>query len=238
MSEIYLIRHGQAGTRTLYDTLSDLGREQSKRLGDSLVEQKLIFTHALCGNLQRQRETAEAVLSRYNHAGASFPAIATDVGWNEFDLDAVYREIAPVLTAKDPQFRAEYEEMQLQMVDQSHDIHRRWSRCDMLVLRAWLSGAVPVQTETFQMFQDRIAAALAGLERFGPEDRVAVFTSATPIAIATGIVLGTEMRTRIRLAGSQYNSAYTTLHRRDGEWSLFSFNNVPHLPDSTMRSLR
>ena len=32
MSRIYLVRHGQAGTRADYDTLSDVGLEQSRLL--------------------------------------------------------------------------------------------------------------------------------------------------------------------------------------------------------------
>ena len=65
-----------------------------------------------------------------------------------------------------------------------------------------------------------------------------VFTSATPIAVAAGIVLDVDARTRFRLAGALYNSAYTVLRAKDGEASLFSFNNIPHLEDPDARTFR
>ena len=33
LSRVYLVRHGQAGTRKAYDSLSDLGRRQAQTAG-------------------------------------------------------------------------------------------------------------------------------------------------------------------------------------------------------------
>jgi broad specificity phosphatase PhoE len=238
VSALYLFRHGQAGTRARYDTLSDLGREQARKLGESLAAHGVRFTAALSGALERQRQTATEVRQAYRDAGLPFPEIAVDPGWSEFDLDGVYRDVAPVLAAGDAEFRAEYEEMLAQMDDDGHAIHRRWSRCDMAVLRAWLTGQVPVRTESWIEFRARVADALERMAAFRPDDRVAIFTSATPIGIACGAVLGVGDETRIRLTGALYNSAFATLHRRAGEWLLFSFNNVPHLAEESMRTFR
>ena len=38
MSRIYLVRHGQAGTRKAYDSLSELGKRQSRLLGEYFHE--------------------------------------------------------------------------------------------------------------------------------------------------------------------------------------------------------
>jgi broad specificity phosphatase PhoE len=238
LSAVTFFRHGQAGTRNRYDTLSPLGREQARSLGRYLAAHRFRFTAAFSGALERQRETAGEVERAYCEAGLELPEISVDPGWNEFDLDAVYRDVAPVLASADPAFHAEYEEMREQMVDEEHHIHRRWSHCDMMVLRAWVSGSVAVECETWTAFHERITGALDRLTGFGPDDQVAVFTSATPIGIVCGTVLGIEQRTAMRLTGSLYNSAYTTVHRRDGEWSLFSFNNIPHLTEEAVRSFR
>jgi broad specificity phosphatase PhoE len=237
VSSIYLVRHGQAGTRLNYDALSDLGRRQAVLLGESLIAQGIQFAACIAGAMQRQQETAAEVSKAYARAGAAFPEIETDPEWNEFDLDAVYRDLAPVIAAEDPQFRAEFEEMQGQMADAAHSIHRRWSRCDIQVVRAWLEGRHPCQGETWEAFQQRIERAYAGLDRFG-SGNVAVFTSATPIGVGAGIALQAATPVRARLAGVLYNSAYSVLRRKNGEMALFSYNNTPHLVDGSVRTFR
>jgi broad specificity phosphatase PhoE len=61
MSRLYLVRHGQAGTRKAYDSLSELGRRQARLLGEYFVSEKIHFTGAYCGALVRQEETAAEV---------------------------------------------------------------------------------------------------------------------------------------------------------------------------------
>ncbi len=101
MSTIYLVRHGQAGTREHYDCLSDLGQTQARLLGEYFASQKLTFDTAISGALQRQRQTAEAVAQ----AATNFLAITIDENWDEFDLTRIYREIAPQLCAEDADLR-------------------------------------------------------------------------------------------------------------------------------------
>jgi broad specificity phosphatase PhoE len=235
---LYLFRHGQAGTRTDYDTLSELGRRQSRLLGESLVAQQVHFTAAFSGELSRQQQTAAAVGEAYAGAGVPFPAIETDDHWNEFDLDAVYRDLAPVLAAGDPQFRVEHEEMLRHSADQSHSIHRRWTRCDLMVLRAWVAGSHPSTGETWQAFQERVTGSRDRFSGFSSGANVAVFTSATPMGVWAGVALGADSRTVVRLAGALYNSAYLVLRLRQSDLSLFSFNNVPHLNDPALRTFR
>ncbi len=61
MSALYLFRHGQAGTRDHYDTLSGRGREQTRLLGEHLAAQGPVFTKFYCGALERQRQTAAQI---------------------------------------------------------------------------------------------------------------------------------------------------------------------------------
>jgi hypothetical protein len=42
----------------------------------------------------------------------------------------------------------------------------------------------------------------------------------------------------MRLAGSLYNSSFTSFWLRDGDLALFSFNNIPHLADQDLRTFR
>src|SRR3954463_13985995 len=110
MSRLYMVRHGQAGTRQAYDSLSDLGRRQAQLLGEYFAAQGIRFTAAYCGELLRQRQTAEEVRQACLAAAAPFPQIEVEPCWNEFDLDHVYTGLAPQLCAADPEFSREYEE--------------------------------------------------------------------------------------------------------------------------------
>ena len=90
MSLIYFFRHGQAGTRDNYDSLSDIGRRQTELLGEYLAMQRIEFRAAYVGTMSRQQQTAAAVADAYQRAGLALPALQTLPAWNEFDLDHVY----------------------------------------------------------------------------------------------------------------------------------------------------
>ena len=190
MSQIYLVRHGQAGLRHDYDTLSDLGRAQAGLLGEYLAAQGLRFNAIYAGALARQQQTAEAVRQSYARAGIETPAIRTEPLWNEFDLDQVYRDLTPVLSDADPQFRSDYEDMRRQARDAASPIHRTWSPCDTAVVRAWIDGRHECRGESWADFQTRVGQAMETLACYASGESVAVFTSATPIAISIGNALG------------------------------------------------
>ena len=137
---VYFIRHGQAGSRQDYDRLSDLGREQSSRLGAWLGQRQIQFDQAWSGRLTRQRETADQVRQAYSRTRADFPEIKASACWDEFDLDAVYRGIGPQLAGRDDEFRRQLAELQQQAMDAGSRVHRTWARCDTTVVRAWVDG--------------------------------------------------------------------------------------------------
>jgi broad specificity phosphatase PhoE len=229
LSSLYLIRHGQAGLRHSYDTLSNLGRCQARLLGESLVAQSVRFQAIYAGALARQRQTAEEVWQVYARAGVKAPEIVIDPGWNEFDLDQVYREFAPLLSDADPQFGADYAEMRRQARDETSPVHRTWSPCDTAVVRAWTQGRYRCSGESWLDFQGRVMRNLDRLAAHGSGESVAIFTSATPIAVWIGMALGVENGRIMRLAGVIYNSAVSTVRLRERDLTLFSFNNVGHL---------
>ena len=230
MSSIYLVRHGQAGLRHDYDTLSAVGQRQARLLGEYLVRENVSLRAIYSGALMRQRQTAEAVRQACLDAGLAVPEIVTEPCWNEFDLDQVYRDLAPVLSEADPKFRAEYEEMRRQARDENSAVHRRWLPCDTAIVRAWTEGRHACKGESWEEFRARVARGLEPLGRHASGEAVAVFSSATPIAISIGNSVGAENGRVMRLAGVMYNSAVSTLRLRNGDLTLFGFNQVAHLP--------
>jgi hypothetical protein len=61
------------------------------------------------------------------------------------------------------------------------------------------------------------------------QDNILVVTSATPLAIWTGLSLEISDERIMRLAGAVYNASYTILRLRKEQLRLFTFNAVPHL---------
>jgi len=233
-----LVRHGQAGLRHDYDMLSDLGRTQARLLGEYLAAQNVQFNAVYSGALTRQRETARETLGAVARAGLRAPAIQIDPRWNEFDLDAVYRAIAPRLREENPQFRAEHEKL-LQVLSQKNSpAHRAWTVSDTLVVRAWVEGRYEVPVETWQAFRERVSSAAEAMSHFPSGESVAVFSSATPIAVWVGMALALEGRHVMRLAGVTYNAALTTMRVRADDLALFTFNGTPHLTEPHLRTFR
>jgi broad specificity phosphatase PhoE len=239
---VYLVRHGQAGTRDSYDSLSELGQRQSRLLGEYFVSQGIEFTAAYSGAMLRQQQTAAQVSTAYTEAGVPFPEIIIDSQWNEFDLAHVYREIGPLLCEADPEFRSEYEEMR-QQVRQSAglheaEVHRRWRPCDTKIVEAWIAGRFPYGGETWNQFRERVAGCRVTLSAAPRHANILAFTSATPTAILTGLALDiTDERVR-QLAGVLYNASYTVLLQRDERLQLFQYNAVPHLSTPELRTHR
>jgi len=239
---VYLVRHGQAGTRDSYDSLSQLGQRQSRLLGEYFVSQGIEFTAAYSGAMLRQQQTAAQVSTAYTEAGVPFPEIIIDSQWNEFDLAEVYREIGPLLCEADPEFRSEYEEMrqQVRQSDGAHEaeVHRRWRPCDTKIVETWIAARFPFGGETWNQFRERVAGCRVTLSAAPHHANILAFTSATPTAILTGLALDiTDERVR-QLAGVLYNASYTVLRQRGERLKLFQFNAVPHLAAPELRTHR
>ena len=242
MSSVYLVRHGQAGTRDSYDSLSDLGRRQSRLLGEFFLSQGIEFAVVYSGAMSRQQQTAAEVSMAYTEAGVPFPEIIIDSDWNEFDLAQVYREIGPLLCEEDPEFRSEYEEMRRQVSESAgvHDaeVHRRWRPCDTKMVEAWIAGRFPYSGETWHQFRERLAARRLKLSDAPPQANILAFTSATPTGILTGLALDASDQRVRQLAGVLLNASYTVLRQRGEHLRLFQFNAVPHLTTPELRTHR
>jgi broad specificity phosphatase PhoE len=229
LSFIYLIRHGQAGTRENYDTLSEVGQEQARLLGEYFASQKIEWAAVISGSLSRQRRTAELVCEAMRRAGVTVPDVVTDERWNEFSLLSVYKSIARRLMKDDAQFARDVVEMQEAIRRDPRTTAGATGRCDQAVIRAWMENRFPELDveETWESFRERIHSCADTFD--GHERAIAVFTSATPIAVHAAATLGLTNEKLISILGVIYNTSVTVLRARNGETRLFTFNSVPHL---------
>jgi broad specificity phosphatase PhoE len=238
LSIVYLIRHGQAGSRDNYDVLSDLGGQQGSRLGEYFLGEGIRFDAVYSGSMTRQRLTAELVCATCLQGGAPVPDIATDPGWNEFSLAAVYRGISSRMIEENSEFASDFDEMQEALRQDPHITRGAAGRCDLAVMRAWVQNRYPdYDGESWVAFKSRVLSQISKLTAHAPEEVVAVFTSATPISILTGAALSAPEEKVVGLAGAVSNSSITVLRAQEEDLRLFSFNATPHLP-SSLRTFR
>ncbi len=242
MSTLYLVRHGQAGTRDAYDSLSELGRRQSRLLGEHFVAQGIRFDTAYCGAMLRQQRTAEEVSRAFADAGIAFPAITIDPAWDEFDLTQMHAEIAPQLCAEDPAFLREYQGMleQVRVSAGAHAarIHRKWLPCDTKLVDAWIGGRYRYSGESWEQFRNRVASSRLKIDDSHARENILIATSGIPIAIWAGLSLEIDDDRLMRLAGVLYNASYTVMRLREGQVRLFTFNAAPHLAADGVRTHR
>ena len=238
MSAIYLIRHGQAGPRHRYDELSELGRAQAAQLGRHFAAQGTTFTALYAGGLHRQQQTAEIVRAALAPSSGSTPEIVIDDGWNEFNLSSVYRALADHLSRDLPGFAEDFAEMQAALIADPNTVRGAAGRCDRLVIEAWMEHRyLHEEIPSWSEFRTRVEAQRDLFSRHEGE-RIAIFTSATPIAITVGAALGLTNEKILGLMGALYNTSVSELRLRDGELWLLSFNTSAHLDDPAMRTFR
>jgi len=242
LSTIYLVRHGQAGTRNAYDCLSPLGRRQARLLGEYLAAQRLVFSAAYSGSMKRQQDTAFEVQSAYRDLGVEFPEIVVKPDWDEFNLDRIYREIGPRMRSDDPSFREQYEAMQQEVrcsgSDQDAAVHRRWLPCDSRIVKAWIAGQYSYQGESWDDFRKRVAGCGCEWRNGTRKTNIIVFTSAMPVGIWAGLALDIADERVLRLAGVLHNSSYSILRCKAEDLRLHTFNAAPHLVQDDLRTYR
>ena len=239
MTDIYFVRHAQAGSRENYDLLSELGEHQARLLGEHLSAQGVRLDAVYAGAMRRQRETAEIACQAMARAGLGSAEVVTDDRWNEFSLISVYRAIAKRMMKEDPVFALDITEMQQAIARDPHTTGGAVGRCDQAVIRAWIENRYPdYEGESWVGFRDRIQSCSTELSaNHHHANAIAIFTSATPIAIVAGSALGLSDEKLLRILGVIYNTSVSVLKPRNGEMRLFTFNATPHL-DQSNRTFR
>jgi broad specificity phosphatase PhoE len=238
LTTVYMFRHGQAGDRARYDTLSPLGEEQARLLGRFLSRNGLRFDAVYCGALERQQITCRLVCEAFASEGRPLPEPFIDDRWNEFDIGRVFEEMATQLAANDEGFRRHYDELRQCITVPDSDVHRQWTRADNLTVQAWINQTYPYTGETWDQFTCRVLSCRQRLAEHGDDARVAVFTSATPIAIWMGAAHHLPANRVMELASIQVNSSYSTYRLTAEETRLVSFNEKPHLTEDRLLTCR
>ncbi|GAB5471357.1 MAG: histidine phosphatase family protein [Rhodospirillales bacterium] len=220
MAELTFVRHAQAGQLAgHYDTVSDLGREQARLLGDYLAAQEEPFDRLARGGLTRHALTME-ILAR-SLPDAPEPEVLP--GLNEYDFANLAKAYF-VLHPRPDDFRSD---------------RRVFFRVLRQALLAWSRDELPAEhlAESWQDFTGRIAEALADLSDPAKGERVLAVTSGGALSMMMAQVLGLTTETAIGLNLQTKNSGISRFIFTGRSLYLHSFNGAPHLETPARRHL-
>lgn len=232
MSQLTLIRHGQAAAFTPdSDRLTELGRQQSQKLGAYLVASGTHFDEVYTGTLQRQTETELIVAETVRAAGRAWPEAQRTAGWNEYDAGAITGKLAPVLAERDAGFARLMEDFRANA--QERDRNRYFQRMFETLMDGWVNGRISAEgCPTFEGFHASVCRARAELLERDGSRQVAVFTSGGPIGVCVQLALESPKAIALRLNWRVKNCSLTEfMFSGTNRHSLDSFNATPHLDD-------
>ena len=212
MGNLYLVRHGQASFgKADYDNLSDLGRQQSLRLGAYFKHRRLAFDMVIMGGLRRHAQTWEGIAQ-----GAGFdlkPLVWA--GLDEYDSEAVVKAIHPARLEK----------------PDTPELYKQHFRLLRDGLRAWMAGTTrPLGMPDYPSFVQGVVGALDHV-RTSNCSNVLIVSSGGPISTAVGQLLGTSAETTIELNFRIRNTSITEFSFNPKRHVLTSYNHLPHLEE-------
>lgn len=223
MSDLYLIRHGQASFGAAdYDVLSELGIRQSAELGKYTAQRPLHFDSVYTGPLKRQVDTAQHMVEEAERHGHEHPEVQVIDELSEYPAFELIDYFMPRVSKDDPQIAAALAE----------DAGPRTMNLVMqTVLTRWATGELVCdELESFAAFEARVVRGLRRIMHTeGRKRTVAVVTSGGPISVAMKHSLELPAHQTMRIGWIVANSSLTRFRFRDTELTLHSFNTVEHL---------
>ena len=210
MGKLYLVRHGQASFGAAdYDNLSDIGHQQSRRLGAYWRVKGMKFDSVMVGTLKRHTQTLDGLLE-------GLGTTASPLQWpglNEYDSAAVIAAIHPEPLPK----------------PDTPELYRHHFRLLKDGLTQWMNGVVsPKGMPSYAGFQKGVTSALDYV-RANLDGDVLLVSSGGPISTAVGHVLGTTPETTIELNLRIRNASITEFAFTPKRHMLVTYNTLPHL---------
>lgn len=216
MASLYLIRHGQAsfGAEN-YDSLSDLGVDQCRRLGVWWRERGHVPARVLVGPMVRHRQSADAFLEGYDQPLGM--TLLDDLA--EFDHENVLEVYRPDFAdkaaiarflASTPRPRQAFHQIFTEAVNRWHD-----GRFDGEYNESW------------PHFRQRVLAAFDQLR--GDSGDALVFTSGGVVSVMVQKVLALSDAHCFAINGLIHNSSVTRFLYKGDDASLHSLNSTAHL---------
>lgn len=224
MSILFMIRHGQASFgKANYDELSDLGRYQSRVLGERFFASGIRFDAVYSGTLARQKDTADISLSAISSKDSRIPPIQQMDAFNEYDSESVLRGLIPIMENEDADFKRDVESI--------FNDKKSFQRVFEKVMLRWVSGDYDVQG--LVQWENFCTCVIQGIDHImnqgGRGRNVALFTSGGPVSVAVGKALHLTGPDTLRVSWQVVNSSISCFKYNKNNFMLSTFNDHSHL---------
>jgi broad specificity phosphatase PhoE len=239
MGVLYLVRHAQASfLEPNYDKLSALGETQARVLGEYWAQRTITFDRVGVGPCARQKDTVRLVSATYQEAGLTFPEPEILAEFDEYQGEAVLRGSLPELLAIDPGIRDLHTAFQSSITNAAKRV--TFQKLFEAVIGDWVRGTIRLEgVETWLQFCARVNS---GLDKFLASEtrgeRVAIFTSGGPIAVASQRALRLSPESTLQMTWMSRNSSWSEFLYNAERFTLSSFNIHEHIADPAMRTYR
>lgn len=216
MGTIYLVRHGQASFGAAnYDQLSDLGTQQSVRLGEYFAARGVNFEAVFTGTLKRHVQTWRGIAQ-----GAHMDLHAhTWSGLDEYNGQAIIAAL----------HKQKPDATDTPDTPDTHDLYKHHFRLLRAGLTQWMRAAIqPEGMSSYTEFVRGITSALDHV-RWQYGGNVLIISSGGPISAAVGHILGATPEATVELNMHIRNSSVTELTFSPRRHTLLTYNTLPHL---------
>jgi broad specificity phosphatase PhoE len=225
MSEIFLIRHGQASFGAkVYDELSSTGMRQAGILADHLIAHNVEFDAVYSGSMKRQVDTARAFCERRTGKDKADRRPVVMEAFNEYNARGLL--LARIhFPGRSETFTVD------DLSALRRDKHAFQAYFAETVCR-WLCGEYDGidGVEPWKAFCGRVRNGLQQIiDRHGRGQRVAVFTSGGAISVMLKMVLGLSDKRTMETSYQIMNASLTSIKYNATGLALSMFNNTTHL---------
>src|SRR5579864_1580044 len=239
MSRLFLVRHGQASfLEQNYDKLSTLGETQSRLLGEYWGQRQMALQRIYSGPRTRQKETARIVGEEYKKAGLPWPDVQILQEFDEYQGEWVMEASLDGLVESNPQVRELRQDFQ--KASSLQEKHKSFQKLFEVVIGKWVNGEIQVEdAEPWPEFCARVNRGLAQVcGGNGGKENIAIFSSGGPIVVALQRALELSPENTLKIAWMARNCSFSEFLFSGDRFTLSSFNELPHLDDSSLITYR
>ena len=224
MSELYMIRHGQAsfGEKN-YDRLSPMGVVQAEIVARHWVGIGRKIDAIYVGTMQRQIDTAGALISAYKDTQIPVPEIISDSAFDEYDSASVFQAQLPRMIDENPSISKKLADI--------YTDKRTFQLLFEEAMNRWISGAWDMPgAVTWRGFNDRVVKGVRQImQTQGAKKRLAIFTSGGPISVVVQEALNLTDKSAMALSWQIMNASITRFKYNTRGLAMAGFNDITHL---------
>ena len=224
MSELYMIRHGQAsfGEKN-YDRLSPMGVVQAEIVARHWVGIGRKIDAIYVGTMQRQIDTAGALISVYKDTQIPVPEIISDSAFDEYDSASVFQAQLPRMIDENPSISKKLADI--------YTDKRTFQLLFEEAMNRWISGTWDMPgAVTWRGFNDRVVKGVRQImQTQGAKKRLAIFTSGGPISVVVQEALNLTDKSAMALSWQIMNASITRFKYNTRGLAMAGFNDITHL---------